>query len=216
MDSGRAAHPGTYTSTGIIMENQPVHEITALIVNDAVIATSYYELSEDDGILSGSTQASDKVEITSTGLAGGFRFQDGDTVEINYIYNALCTEIETDLNSTENHYQNRDYLVREMTEVTVAVYMRFKEVSGQDFDLVSATVETDVSEFINSIKNAGSLELADVVGVAKAITSVDNIDLTTIAMTPTGGGTVTAQGDILFDKNEYPTAGAITLEQWTS
>ena len=206
----------SYTSTGIILENQPVHEITALIVNDVVIQTSYYQLTQDTGILSKSTDSSDMVTVTSTGLQNGFFFQASDTVEINYIYNALLTEIEDDLNSAENHYENRDYLLREMTEVTIDVYLEITELSGQDFTSVSDTVELAISEYINSLKNTGPLELADIIGLVKSITSVDNINLTTADLTPTGGGTKTAQGDILFDDNQYPTSGTITIVQWTS
>jgi hypothetical protein len=206
----------TYTSTGIILLKQPVKSVLSVIVNTIVISPVYYTLTTDTGILSKSTQASDKITVTSTGLANGFWFKANDTVEITYQYNNLLATIETDLNSLENHYQNRDYLLREMTEVTIAVYMRIKETAGQDFTLVSTDVGTAVSSFINSIKNGGSLELADVVGTAKAITTVDNIDLTTVSLTPTGGGTKTAQGDILFAKNEYPVAGAITIVRWTN
>ena len=206
----------TYTSTGIKLLYQPVKNILSVIVNTAVISPSYYTLILDTGILSKSTQASDKVTVTSTGLANGFWFKANDAVEITYQYNSLLSTIDTDLNSLENHYQNRDYLLREMTEVTIVVYMRIKETAGQDFTAVSTDVGTAVSSFINSIKNGGSLELADVVGTAKAITTVDNIDLTTVSLTPTGGGTKTAQGDILFAKNEYPVAGAITIVRWTN
>ena len=206
----------SYTSTGIILTNQPVSDITALIVNGDVTPTDYYELVKDTGILAKSTQSSDKVEITSTGLANGFSFGDSDSVEINYIYNALLTEIETDLNSAENHYQNRDYLLREMTEVTIEVYLEFVELSGQDFETVKTTVELTVSDHIDSIKNAGTLEVADVVTVAKNLSTVDNVNITTANLTNTGGGTKTSAGDIIFEKNEYPVAGAITLERWTS
>ena len=206
----------TYTSTGIILENQPVHTIVSLIVNDEVIPTEYFELSQDTGILAKSTQSSDQIIITSTGISNGFSFEDEDEVEVNYLYNSLLATIEEDLNSTSNHYQNRDYLAREMDPVTVAVYIKFSVVAGQDFDLISPTVETEISAFINSIQNAGSVERADIVGVVKAIATVDNVDLTTMTITPTNGGTLTAQGDILLDKNEYPIAGTITSVEWTN
>lgn len=205
-----------YTSTGMILLNQPVKTLLSVIVNGIVAYPTYYTLTLDTGILSKSTQASDMVTITSTGISNGFWFKANDIVEVAYQYNSLLSTIEDDLNSVENHYQNRDYLLREMTAVTITVYMRIKETAGQDFDAVASDVETTVSSFINSIMNGGSLELADVVGAAKAINTVDNIDLTTVSMTPTGGGTKTAQGDILFNKNEYPVAGAITIERWTN
>jgi len=206
----------SYTSTGIVLENQPVKEITSLLINGIVISSFYYDLEKDTGILSKSTQAFDRVSLTSTGIASGLSFSSNDIVEINYTYNSLLAEIESDLNSAANHYMNRDYLLREMTAVTIDVYMEFRETTGQDWDLVAVTVETDISAFINGIKTDGSLEVADVVTVAKDIRTVDNVNLTTIVLTPTGGGTRTAQGDINFSKNEYPVAGTITLIPWTT
>ena len=205
-----------YTSTGIILENQPVREIISVIVNNSVISPSYYSLQKDNGILAKSTRASDSVLVTSTGLSHNFFFKTGDIVEVNYIYNSLPKTIEDDLNSPSNHYQNRDYLLREMTEVTINVYVKFKESEGQDFNAASDVLKLDTSDFINSVKNGGSLELADVIGVMKNISAVDNIHIPTISLTPVGGGTKTSQGDILFGKNEYPVAGTITTERWTN
>jgi len=204
-----------YTSNEIIMENQPVRSVVSLIINDVVISTNYYTLTQDTSMLEKSTSSIDKISITSTGLANGISFDAGDVIEINYIYNSLLTTIEDDLNSTSNYYQNRDYLLREMTSITINTYMEFKEVSGQDFDTVSDTVELDIATYIDSVKNAGTLELADIVGVAKSIPTVDNINLTTVSITPVGGGSQTAEGDILFDNNEYPISGTVTLVRWT-
>jgi hypothetical protein len=206
----------SYTSTGLYLESQPVREIASLIVNDTVILPEYYELTEDTGLLSKSARGYDRLTVTSSGLANDFYFKDGDIVEVNYIYNATPGTIEDDLNSAANHYNNRDYLVREMTEVTVAVYLEFKEVSGQDFDTVADAVELEISDYINSIKNSGDVEVANIISIAKTNVSVDNVNITTVLLTPTGGGTKTEQGDILFSKNEYPIAGSITIEQWTN
>jgi hypothetical protein len=205
-----------YTSTSLIFIYQPVHEIGGLIVNDVTIDPTYYTLSVDTGILAKSTRSVDKILITSTGISAGFYFKSNDTIEATYIYNALLQTIEDDLNSEANYYENRDYLLREMTPVTVDVYMEFKELAGQDWVAVASSVELAISDFINSIKNGGSVELADIVGIAKVIPAVDNIDLTTVDQDPVGGGTKTAQKDILLGKNEYPIAGTITLDRWTN
>ena len=187
-----------------------------MFVDTIAIQPEYYTLAKDTGVLAKSTKSSDKLEVTSTGLQNGFFFKDSNSIEVNYIYNSLLSTIENDLNSAENHYENRDYLLREMTAVTVSVYMEIVVLSGQDFTSVVSKVELAISEFINSIKNAGSVELADVVGVAKSFTTVDNINLTTASIDNTGGGAKTAQGDIFLTKTEYPVAGSIELVQWTT
>jgi len=73
----------------------------------------------------------------------------------------------------------------------------------------------DIGTFIDGILNNGSVEKADIVGVAKSNAYVDNIDLDSVVLTPTGGGTVTSSGDVQLLKNEYPISGVITLTRWT-
>jgi hypothetical protein len=205
-----------YTSTGITLTNQPVNSITNFLKNGSVVSPDYYTLEADTGVLKKSTQGLDKLSLTEEGLANIGSFAAGDALRITYLYNSFLTTIETDLNSTANHFQNRDYLLREMNAVTVDVSLRFKEVDGQDFNTVSAGAQDAAVAFIDSIKTAGTVELADVVGVVKNYTGVDNIDLTTATITPSGGGTLTAQGDIVLDKNEYPVAGTTTFTRWTN
>lgn len=206
-----------YTSTGITLASQPVKELSSLIINNSVIPSSYFTLTKDTGLLKLSTRAYDAVTITSTGLANGVWFKANDTVEINYIYNALLATITTDLNSVSNHYQNRDYLVREMSQVIINTSIEVKEVSGQDWALVASAVETAISTFVNNVKTTGVLQIADVVGAVKVLSSVDNVNLDTIGFTIVGdGGTITSAGDIIFDKNEYPVSNDITVTRWTN
>lgn len=205
-----------YTSTGIVLSKQPVHEITNFQKNDTIISPDYYSLVEDTGVLKKSTRSNNKLELTSTGLAMIGSFVAGDSLKITYLYNTLLTTIENDLNSTINHFHNRDYLLREMNEVIVDVSIRFKEVAGQDFNLISEGAQLEAIDFINDIKTKGSVELADVVSVIKNYTGVDNVDLTTAVITPRNGGSSTAQGDIFLDKHERPVAGAMTFTRWTN
>jgi hypothetical protein len=212
----------TYTNNSVLLTKQPVLNVTSVIKNNIVLSTDYWDLTKDTGILKESTQGYDKITLTSAGIedtgigsSTGY-FVDGDEIEVTYLYNSLLEDIETDLNTTTNHYMNRDYLVRSMTEVTIGVAFRFKELAGQIFSTVSAAVELDVASFINDILNNGSVERADIVGVAKQNSYVDNIDLDSVVLTATGGGVVTAQGDVTLGKNEYPAAGTITLTRWTN
>lgn len=212
------ANPETvsYTTDSIVMANQPVDDILSVTISTTTLLPDNYELVEDTGLYKRSTDGFDKVQLTSTGITSTGYFVHGDVIEVSYLYNALPTEIKDSLNSSENYYINRNYLVRTMTPVTIDMYMKFKELAGQDFNDISTSVELVLSTFINEIGAAGSVELADLIGEAKASPSVDNIDLTTVDITHTGGGTSTAQGDILLGKNEYPIAGTFTLVRWTN
>jgi len=205
-----------YTSTELTLTKPPVKSVSSVLVNDVPLALDYYELQIDDGVLKLSTQALDKIVLTSSGLLNFGTFISGDTITVTYNYNKLLHNITSSLNSLPNHYINRDYLIREMYAVTVDVYLKFKEVTGQTFDTVSTNIDVEIAQFINSVQNEGSLEVADIIGVVKSFSTVDNIDLTTVSITPLNGGVKTAQGDIIFDKNEYPVSGTITLERWGS
>jgi hypothetical protein len=206
----------TYTSSSVLPTMQPVLSITSVIKNNVVLSPSFYTLTKDTGLLKESAHGYDRVTLTAGGIASTGYFEDGDTVEVTYLYNSLLSTVEDNLNSTSNHYMNRDYLVRSMTEVTIDVTFRFKELAGQVFSDVAASVELEVATFIDSILNNGSVERADIVGVAKQNAYVDNIDLDSVVLTSIGGGTVTAQGDVTLGKNEYPTSGTITLTRWTN
>lgn len=202
-----------YTSSGIVLLNQPVISISSVLKNGVILNFSNYVLVKDIGVLKESTQASDKIELTSTGISSTGYFEIGDSIEVNYSYNGLLSTIEDSLNSPTNHYENRDYLVRSMTEVTITVAFRFKELAGQDFAAVSTTVSLSIATFIDGILNNGSVERADIIGVVKSFAYVDNIDLSSVVLTATGGGTMVA-GDVFLMKNEYPIAGTITLTRW--
>lgn len=203
-----------YTDTEIILTKPPVKSITSVLVNDSPLPLDYYELQLDTGVLQLSTRALDKVVLTSSGLLNFGTFTSGDTIAVTYNYNKLLHNITNSLNSLPNHYINRDYLIREMYSVTIDVYIKFKEVTGQVFDTVASIIDVEIAQFINSVQNEGTLELADIIGVVKGFSTVDNVDLTTVSITPLNGGVKTAQGDIIFDKNEYPVSGTITLERW--
>lgn len=205
-----------YTSTSIVLTMQPVKSISSVLKNSVALSSTYFSLVEDTGMLKLSTESHDKMELTSTGISAIGPFLAGDEVTITYTYNDLLHTIQDDLESTENHYENRDYLVREMAAVTINTYLKIKEATGYDFDTEKPTWQLDIATYINNIKNEGSVELADVIGTAKNEVSVDNLDLTTADLENIGGGTKTAQGDILLGVNTYPVSGTVTIERWTS
>lgn len=199
-----------YTSTSIIMLKQPVSSIISVVIDGTVlIPVTDYTLVVDTGMLSKSTSGSDMVVFTSTGYLTA-----GAVVELSYNYNSLLETIETALNTSTNHFHDRNYLLRSETEVTIGVYLKIKEIAGQDFTAIAEAVQLLISDFINKILNSGAVELADIVGVAKNYAGVDNIQLTTAALTATGGGQIIGT-DVILSKNEYPVAGTINIVQWT-
>ena len=204
-----------YTNSSIKMLYQPAIRLVSVAKNSTILSPTFYTLTKDTSIMiKESTRSLDKMTLTSTGISSTGYFVDGDVIEITYTYNSLLTTISDDLNSTSNYYMNRDYLLRSMTPVTINTAFTFKETAGQNFTNVSADVQLSIASFIDAILNNGSVERADIVGVAKQNVYVDNIYLPSVVLTPIGGGTVTSAGDILLGKNEYPQSGNIILTRW--
>jgi uncharacterized phage protein gp47/JayE len=205
----------SFTETSIVLINQPVHSIANVSKNGVVLDTTYYQLTEDTGLLKKSTASEDKIELTSTGITAIGYFADQDDVVVTYNYNNFLTTIQDDIDSSQNHFQDRDYLIREMNAVTINFYMKFVEESGQDWESIASTLSTSISDFIDNIKTEGSVEAADIVGLAKNTGGVDNIDLTTISLTNIDGGTKVGQ-DIYLGSTEYPIPGTMTIAHWTN
>lgn len=204
------------TTDTLILENQPVSSIQTVLVNNIALATTYFRLVKDTGILKGSTAAFDKLQLTDAGLTalGGFKI--GDRVETTYLYNKLLHTIQDSLYSPGNLYVNRDYLVREMTPITIDVTLYIKPAAGYTIAAVTPTVSIVIDNLISSIKNNDSVETADIIGGVKNLPGVDNIDLTRASqmLFCSGGGVKTTQGDITIGKNEYPITGTVTILLW--
>ena len=202
------------SSTGYVMAYQPVDAIQSVVYNGVLLDPTYYHLVKDTGLLSKSTRSYDKVALTSTGIAHIGYFSVGKTLVVTYTFNNLLTTINTTLTNPSNHYYNRDYLVREMTPVTINFYARIKESAGYDFATVISTVSVGVDTVISALGNNQNVEIADIIGGIKNLPGVDNIDLTTVSITNIGGGSKTTQGDVILSRNEYPVTGTITIVQW--
>jgi len=322
-----------YTTTSIVIKNQPVSSLISFIRNNVIVDSTKYELTKDSGLLKKSTRSSDKLtlipthgyqvwgfstqvtESSPTGLANdvtkyGFRvsvngaapqsvtilgntaqtikdlcakinelttgltctfdsydlfikvmsdttgasstisildggvvgqdqnlfssvrstnelptaylngedvvpFADGDKLEITYLYNAALLSIENLLYNEANHYHGRDYLAREMDEVEINLYCRFKEVAGQDFDSIKLSVESAFTSIIDQNKTKNVIELADVITSINQVNGVSNLDIASMVLTSTGGGSK-AGTDIYTGSNQYMVSGTVDIQRWTS
>jgi len=206
-----------YTSTGIILTYQPVDSITMVIKNGTTVDSDYYTLTKDTGTLAKSTRSSDKVELNSDGIAALGYFQANDEIEIRYNYNKLLTTVESDLNSDVNAYDNRDYLVREQSEIGIDVYALVKVNTGVNINTVISAASLDIGSYLDSFDSSESsrIELIEILDIIKNTSGVDNINALTATLTASDGRTATASGDIPMYSNEYPKVGTVTLVEWT-
>ena len=79
---------------------------------------------------------------------------------------------------------------------------------------VISTVELGVDNVISGLANNVNVEIADIIGGIKNLPGVDNINIKTVSITNIGGGTLTAQGDVILGRNEYAVTGVCTIVQW--
>jgi hypothetical protein len=203
-----------YTSTGYIFTNQPVDSISLFIKNGTVVDLTYYELQKDDGLLRKSTRGYDELVLTSSGIANLGYFLPGQSFEVRYNYNKLLHDIEDDLNSTVNLYDNRDYLLREQEQVIIDIYMKLKLTTGTILADVISAGSTAIADYMTAFIS-GNVEFADIIALIKNINGVDNIDIPTATLTPIDGRTKTTSGDVPIYTNEYPITGTVTFVEWT-
>ena len=208
-----SAYP-TYTTSKVYLTKQPVLSVSVVLVNDVVISSTHWQLVSDTGDLKGSTRARDYIELTATGIAALGLFEAGDKVEIRYNYNYLLTKIETLLNSDSNLYEGRDYLVRAKGVVKINFTCRVKLYENNDLVTVQSAFSTAYSSNFDSF-TGNMVELADLVDILKRTAGVDNIALSSAAITASDGRATTTEGDIEIGDNEYPVAGTINLVEWT-
>ena len=206
--------PRLFTSTGFALSSQPVSSISSFVVNGIALSGASYHLVKDTGILSGSTQGYDRIELTSTGITSTGHLSIGDVINTTYIYNGLLSTIQNTLTNPTNLYINRSYLVRQMTAVTINTTASLAIANGYTWNAVVASVELSIDTYLSSLVNNTSVELANIIGVMKNIAGVSNINIPTVSILNIGGGNLTAQGDILLGANEYAVTGSVNLTQW--
>lgn len=206
-----------YTSTGIILEYQPVHSITLVIKNGVTVDKDYYDLTQDTGTLAKSTRSSDMVELNADGIANLGYFSANDVIEIRYNYNELLHTIEDDLNSSINLYDNRDYLAREQSEITISIHAFVKVNTGVDINDVISSASSSIGSYLDnfSVETSSRVELIEILDIIKNTSGVDNINALTATLTASDSRTATASGDIPMYNNEYPKVGTVDLEEWT-
>jgi len=203
-----------YTSTSIRFSKQPVLSIISCLVDGVPLPPTYYTLQKDTGILANSTKGFDKLVLTSEGQTNFGTFLSGQTVTLLYIYNKLLNDIQQALEAEENYYINRDYLVFGFTKVQINVQLSLALRKGYDFNSYKSSLELIIANVIDENALSGSIEKSDIVTAVGKDSGVDNINLASCVLTPVGGGTLTAFGDILLSSKEYAVTGTITLTEW--
>ena len=203
-----------YTSTSITLEKQPVMSIISCLVDNIPLPLTYYTLQKDTGLLKNSTKSKDKLVLTPEGINFLGSFQSGQVITISYTYNELFHKITNMLVSDEFFYINRDYLVRGFTKVVINVSIAIAMKKGYSLDNYLPSIQLVISDVIDRNSLSSSIERADIVTALGSESYIDNISLESCVLTSSGGGTITANGDILLTKSEYAVCGSINVSEW--
>jgi hypothetical protein len=155
--------------------------------------------------------------LNALGITNLGYFKAGDIVEIRYNYNKLLSDIEDDLNSSTNLYDNRDYLAREQSEIVISVFAYVKLDTGVDINTVISSSSSSIGTYLDNYDSnvSSRIELIEILDLIKATSGVDNINVVTASITASDGRTKTASGDIPMYTNEYPKVGTVDLIKWT-
>ncbi len=193
-----------FNGVNIVFEHQPVLSISSVFNNTTIlpISASNYLFVRDVGELSGSTSASDAIQI----LGGA---SPGDSLTINYVSNGVLEDIQAFFaDDDENAVPARDFLTRTASQVSIDVGCTIVLVQGTDFDKVEAAIIDAVAGYIDNLKLGSEIRYATIFDLIKETAGVDDVrPLDLLARR----GEATA-ATIFLGRNEFPTAGTITVK----
>jgi len=210
-----------------ILENRPVLSISA-VRQDGVILTpgtdtgDDYYFSADTGVYDRSIYANDRVIWNTTPTVGS-------TIEITYVYCDLIETLQTLLDASDNHHVGAEVLAKASYSADVDVSMTVEVFSGYNPTDVTATVNTVIAAYIDSLLLGENVQQSDIIALAEATPGVDSVvlPLTTFTVTREESGVVDeadyiegvlqtpATGNLLIRRFETPRADDVTITYYT-
>lgn len=158
-------------------------------------------------LLAGSTQMENKVVFD----IGGIDPEDGTNITINYTYNLLIEELQAELDADDNHIVTADLLVKEGVRAVIDITADVKLFPGNASAVAITDIQNQLSTDINSLGLGDSIDRSDVVASIEAVSSVDQVDLSTLGLAKDGVPLPSADQRLLIDKTEYPRIGIINI-----
>ncbi len=185
-----------------VLRNVPVRSITSVenLTTAAVISASNYELENDDTVFALSDRAQDTLHWLSTaGLSSG------DQIRVTFVYNAAIAAARQAAETKRG--ATLDLMVKEATPTPVNVSMVVNGNVGQDPVVLKATLETVLSQYLNSrLLNQDILQAVLVILIGR-YNGVQNVSLP-LQVLSTG---VSGVSDIIVDKAHYVVAGTVQV-----
>jgi uncharacterized phage protein gp47/JayE len=188
--------------TELVLEHQPVHTVGTVVGSSAgtLVSTTDYVFTKDVGLLAKSSESTDKIVFTATGLSK-LAANNGQTITITYSYNKLIEDLQSAVDADTQHIITADILMREALEILVNVHMEVTVLSGYNKTTVQSDIQTNIGNYINAFFLNTDLYPSDLVGIAENTTGVDKVDIATL----------TPATDTIADRTSYLRAGTLTI-----
>lgn len=144
----------------------------------------------------------------------GFKPDNNTLITITYTYDSLIGALQALFNNNSNHIVASDILVREAIEAFIDFTASITIVPGFVSSSVVANVETNLTNYINSLNLGAVITLSALVAIMQDTAGVGEVDLTTLVLTSTENGvstTVPPGQFISVGKNAYSFTNILTI-----
>jgi len=203
-------------SQEFIMQHQPVRSVSS--VTGIVSAAPYtfvegvdYDVEFDPStIYNGSVRLETKI-VFRLGMGGATMPDDGTNITINYVYNSLIEELQTELDKDENNIVTSDILVKEAEKAEIDVTADVTLYPGYNEADAISDIQTAVSEEIDALGLGDSIDRSDIVAAIESVESVDAVDLSTLILAKNGTPIPSNVQRLTIAKTEYPRARNINI-----
>jgi hypothetical protein len=182
--------------------SRPVDSITA--VAGAGISISFIEnvdfvlVPDTNSEYYNTVDSYDKLVWLNTGNQP----YNGGTYNVNYLYNKLVFDVQAILDDEDNKLLASNIYARAGTEVLVDIALSAAVFSGTDLNYAKSQIETTLTNYINALGLAESIEQSDLVfELRDKLTFVDNIVLPFTKLCRRSVGT--GVSDLTATKLEY-------------
>ena len=181
--------------------------IAAAAPKTFVVGLDFNSVADTSNLVNGSTRLQNKIVFN----IGGTNPDDGTNIDINYAYNKLIEDLQTQIDSDDGHIVTSDVLVKEALEADITIIADVTLFPGNSEATEIGNIQTALTEFINALGLGDSIDRSDIVGVIEGVASVDAVDLNTLVLDKNGVPLPSVEQRLTVFKNEFPRANTLTI-----
>ena len=187
----------------IILNKQPANSVSSVSVNGTPLtAGTDYNFVVDEAGFMGSN-----IAVSNVTFVPGHGPSNGDSVVIQYIYNALVSVVQSQFLVDANWIPNSDILIKEATALMVDIEMTVVNLPSYSLLDVQNRVLTAVQAYFNTLKLGMEADISEVVATVQGVIGVSKVDVPFQKMALVGQ---TGFSDIVPTQNEYVALNSLT------